>query len=130
MSISSSARRAAFWHADWFVALVIVLALWSLHQGTDPIDSVERRFYDFGSTSGAPQPSDRVAVVAIDDQSVANIGRTSIQAAAGRPRAPGYDAAPSASNGASASFASAGGAGPPPLSAARADGDRPSDLEP
>ncbi|NKE66636.1 CHASE2 domain-containing protein [Ramlibacter sp. RBP-2] len=75
MGTSSSTRRAAFWRADWFVALVIVLAVWSLHQGTDAIGSLERRFYDFGSTSGAPRPSDRIAVVAIDDQSVANIGR-------------------------------------------------------
>ena len=75
MGTTSSTRRAAFWRADWFVALVIVLAVWSLHQGTDAIASLERRFYDFGSTSGAPQPSDRIAVIAIDDQSVANIGR-------------------------------------------------------
>ena len=75
MSTSSSARRAAIWRADWFVALVIVLAVWVLHQGTDAIGSLERRFYDFGSTSSGRQPSDRVAVIAIDDQSVENIGR-------------------------------------------------------
>ncbi len=57
------------------MALVIVLAVWALNQGTDAIASLERRFYDFASTSGAPQPSDRIAVIAIDDQSVANIGR-------------------------------------------------------
>jgi hypothetical protein len=130
VSISSSARRAAFWHADWFVALVIVLAVWSLHQGTDAIASLERRFYDFGSTSSAPQPSERIAVIAIDDQSVANIGRTSIQAAAGRPRAPGYDAARNASNGGYAPLASGAAVGTPPSAGVQPDGDRPSDLEP
>lgn len=130
MRTSSSTRRAAFRRADWFVALPIVLALWGLHRGTDAIVSLERRFHGFGSTSGAPQPSQRIAVVVIHDQSVANIGRTSILAAAGPPRAPGYDAAPSASNGADARFASAEGAGPPPASGARPGGDRPSDLEP
>ena len=42
---------------------------------TDTIGTLERRFYDFGSTSGGRQPSDRIAVIAIDDQSIANIGR-------------------------------------------------------
>jgi hypothetical protein len=46
-----------------------------LHQVTDFIGTMERRFYDFASTSAARQPSDRVAVIAIDDQSIANIGR-------------------------------------------------------
>jgi CHASE2 domain-containing sensor protein len=46
-----------------------------LHQSTDFIGTMERRFYDFASTSSARQPSDRVAVIAIDDQSIANIGR-------------------------------------------------------
>ena len=75
MSTSSSARRGAFWRADWFVALAIVLAVWALHQATDAIGTLDRRFYDFGSTSTGRQPSDRIAVIAIDDQSVANIGR-------------------------------------------------------
>jgi CHASE2 domain-containing sensor protein len=75
VSTSSSGKRGAFWRADWFVALLIVLAVLILHQATDAIGTIERRFYDFGSTSGNRQPSDRVAVIAIDDQSVANIGR-------------------------------------------------------
>ncbi len=36
---------------------------------------MERRFYDFASTSSGRQPSDRIAVIAIDDQSISNIGR-------------------------------------------------------
>ncbi|NPC55070.1 CHASE2 domain-containing protein [Caenimonas sp. S4] len=46
-----------------------------LNQATDLIGTLERRFYDFGSTSSGRQPSDRIAVIAIDDQSIANIGR-------------------------------------------------------
>jgi CHASE2 domain-containing sensor protein len=42
---------------------------------TDFIGTLERRFYDFASTSTSRQPSDRIAVIAIDDVSVANIGR-------------------------------------------------------
>ncbi len=46
-----------------------------LNQVTDVIGSLERKFYDVASTSSARQPSDRVAIIAIDDQSIANIGR-------------------------------------------------------
>ncbi|WP_296485971.1 serine/threonine-protein kinase [Rhodoferax sp.] len=45
-----------------------------LHLGSDVIGTLERRFYDFASTSTSRQPSDRIAVIAIDDQSIANIG--------------------------------------------------------
>lgn len=66
---------AAFWRTDWFVGVAIVLAALLLHESTDFIGTLERRFYDFASTSAARQPSDRIAVIAIDDQSIANIGR-------------------------------------------------------
>ena len=46
-----------------------------LHKSTNVIDSLERRFYDFASTSSSRQPSERIAVIAIDDQSIGNIGR-------------------------------------------------------
>ena len=54
---------------------MIVLAVLLLNQATDLIGTLERRYYDFASTSTARQPSDRVAIIAIDDQSIANIGR-------------------------------------------------------
>jgi eukaryotic-like serine/threonine-protein kinase len=72
---SSSAKRRQFWRTDWFVAVLIALAVLMLHQATDAIGTVERRFYDFASTSSGRQPSDRIAVIAIDDQSIVNIGR-------------------------------------------------------
>ncbi len=75
MSTSSSKKRGQFWRADWFVALLVVVAVIVLHSGTDFISTLERRFYDFASTSNSRQPSDRIAVIAIDDQSIANIGR-------------------------------------------------------
>jgi len=74
VSTSSSAKRP-FWRADWFVGAAIVLAVLALNNATDAIGTLERRFYDFGVTSSARQPSDKIAVIAIDDQSVANIGR-------------------------------------------------------
>jgi serine/threonine protein kinase/CHASE2 domain-containing sensor protein len=75
VATSTSSKTASFWRADWFAGVAIVLAVLLLHQATDLIGTLERRFYDFASTSTSRQPSDRVAIIAIDDQSVANIGR-------------------------------------------------------
>jgi CHASE2 domain-containing sensor protein len=55
--------------------VVIVLAAIGLHLATDFMGTLERRYYDFASTSASRQPSHRIAVIAIDDQSIANIGR-------------------------------------------------------
>ena len=71
----SKSKRGQFWRADWFVGAMIALAVLILYKSTDAIDTLERRFYDFGVTSSSRQPSDRIAVIAIDDTSIANIGR-------------------------------------------------------
>ncbi len=71
----SSSRQAQFWRTDWFAGLLVVVAVFVLHKSTNVIDSLERRFYDFASTSSSRQPSERIAVIAIDDQSIGNIGR-------------------------------------------------------
>jgi hypothetical protein len=68
-------RRGDFWRSDWFAGLAVVIAVVALHKTTNLVDSLERRFYDVASTSSSRQPSDRIAVIAIDDQSIANIGR-------------------------------------------------------
>ena len=77
MAISTSGRREGkqFWRADWFVGVLVVLAVFMLHSSTDIFASLERRYYDFASTSTSRQPSERIAIIAIDDQSIANIGR-------------------------------------------------------
>lgn len=75
MAHTSSIKSASFWRSDWFVGVLIVCAVIVLHLTTDVIGTLERRFYDFASTSTARQPSDRIAVIAIDDQSIANLGR-------------------------------------------------------
>jgi serine/threonine-protein kinase len=68
-------KTGAFWRSDWFAGVAVLLVTVLLHLSTDFIGTLERRFYDFASTSTARQPSDRIAVIAIDDQSIANIGR-------------------------------------------------------
>jgi len=72
---SFSSKSGAFWKADWFAGVAIVIAAMGLHVATDFISTLERRFYDYASTSTSRQPSDRIAVIAIDDQSIANLGR-------------------------------------------------------
>ena len=75
MSTSASGKRGQFWRRDWFVAVLVVLAVVILDRSTDAVETLERRFYDFASTSSSRQPSDRIAIIAIDEQSVRNIGR-------------------------------------------------------
>ena len=75
MGTSSSSQKGQFWRADWFVGVLVVLAVLFMHQFTDFIGTLERRFYDFSSTSTSRQPSERIAIIAIDDVSIANIGR-------------------------------------------------------
>ena len=75
MTKSSKRKAGAFWRADWGVGMLILAATVGLHLSTDFIGTLERRFYDVASTSTARQPSDRIAVIAIDDLSIANIGR-------------------------------------------------------
>jgi CHASE2 domain-containing sensor protein/predicted Ser/Thr protein kinase len=75
VSTSASGKRGQFWRKDWFVAVLVVVAVIVLDRATDTVETLERRFYDFASTSSGRQPSDRIAIIAIDDESIGNIGR-------------------------------------------------------
>ncbi|MDO8262168.1 MAG: serine/threonine-protein kinase [Gallionella sp.] len=71
----NSLKSASYWKSDWFVGVAMVIAVVLLHATTDLIGALERRFYDFASTSASRQPSNQIAVIAIDAQSIASIGR-------------------------------------------------------
>ena len=60
--------------SDWFTGLVIILIL-LIFASSDFIASIERSAYDFGVRSSSRIPSDKIAIIAIDDQSIDNIGR-------------------------------------------------------
>lgn len=66
--------KAAFWKKDWFLGLLLTV-LMLLAGTTDLLQSLERKAYDLGVQASARTPSDKVAVIAIDDQSIANLGR-------------------------------------------------------
>jgi serine/threonine protein kinase/CHASE2 domain-containing sensor protein len=70
-----SNKRGTYWKKDWFAGILVVLAVLLLNNFSDFFGTLERRYYDFASTSTGRQPSDRIAIIAIDDQSIANIGR-------------------------------------------------------
>lgn len=57
------------------MGLAVVAAVFALHTATDFFSGLERRFFDLASTQTARTPNDRIAIIAIDDQSIANIGR-------------------------------------------------------
>ena len=63
-----------FWKADWFWGVLVALAF-LLAGGSDLLQSLERKAYDLGAQASSRIPGDKVAVIAIDDQSIANIGR-------------------------------------------------------
>src|ERR1700741_4785911 len=67
-------KNLTFWKSDWFLGLVVTLVL-LIASGGDLVQSLERKAYDLGVRSASRTPSDRIAVIAIDDQSIANIGR-------------------------------------------------------
>ncbi len=63
-----------FWRADWFWGLLVALAF-LVAGNSDLLQSLERKAYDLGAQASARTPGDKIAVIAIDDQSIANIGR-------------------------------------------------------
>jgi serine/threonine-protein kinase len=66
--------RAAFWKKDWFLGLAVAAVLFLLGP-SDLLQSLERKAYDLGVRATERTPSERIAVIAIDDASIANIGR-------------------------------------------------------
>ena len=66
--------KVSFWKRDWFVGLLVAL-VFLLGANSDLMQSLERKAYDLGVLASSRVPSDKVAVIAIDDQSIANLGR-------------------------------------------------------
>jgi len=66
--------KSKFWKADWFLGTALAV-LMLLSGSSDLMQSLERKAYDMGVQASSRTPSDKVAVIAIDDVSIANIGR-------------------------------------------------------
>src|SRR3954466_15015519 len=67
--------KSAFWKTDWFLGTVVVLAVLLFNRFSDLVPSLERKAYDLGVQATSRSPSDKIAVIAIDDTSILNIGR-------------------------------------------------------
>lgn len=66
--------KFSFWRRDWFLALIVVVIFLALAQSA-LIQSLERSAYDLGVSWSDRSPGDKVAVIAIDDESISNLGR-------------------------------------------------------
>ncbi|GAO37029.1 serine/threonine protein kinase [Sulfuricella sp. T08] len=66
--------KLSFWKADWFLGLLIALAFLFAAR-SDLLQSLERKAYDLGVQASNRIPSDQIAIIAIDEQSIANLGR-------------------------------------------------------
>jgi len=66
--------KSRFWSTDWFIGLIVTITI-VFSSGSSQLQSLERTAYDWGVRSTERFPSDKIAVIAIDDVSIANIGR-------------------------------------------------------
>jgi len=66
--------KSGFWKTDWFLGAVVAVVL-LLAGNSDLIQSLERKAYDMGVNASSRNPSEKIAVIAIDKQSIDNIGR-------------------------------------------------------
>ncbi len=66
--------KRGFLRSDWFLGLIITIAF-VLIGPSDFIQNLERSAYDLGVRNSHRDAGDKVSVIAIDDQSIENIGR-------------------------------------------------------
>jgi CHASE2 domain-containing sensor protein/tRNA A-37 threonylcarbamoyl transferase component Bud32 len=67
-------KKADFWKSDWFFGVVVSVVVLVLGNG-ELLQGLERKAYDMGVAAASRNPSDKVAVIAIDKPSLDNIGR-------------------------------------------------------
>ena len=67
-------KKLSIWKADWFAGLLVVVFFW-FGANSDLMQSLERKAYDLGLLATSRTASDKVVVIAIDDRSIANLGR-------------------------------------------------------
>jgi CHASE2 domain-containing sensor protein/predicted Ser/Thr protein kinase len=77
MPWGNAAVSAKVWGRDWFAALLFsaVFAVLAFAVFDSSFESLERYTYDLGVRARDRAPSDRIAIVAIDDESIRNLGR-------------------------------------------------------
>jgi eukaryotic-like serine/threonine-protein kinase len=66
--------KSRFWSSDWFAGLILTIFV-ILFSGSTSFQGLERSAYDWGVKSTTRIPSDKIAIIAIDDKSIQNMGR-------------------------------------------------------
>ena len=66
--------KKKFWKSDWFAGLVISL-FFLFAASSALLQSIERKAYDLGVQSSSRDAGNKIAIIAIDNQSIDNIGR-------------------------------------------------------
>lgn len=69
--------KSSFWKTDWFLGLAITLFFLTATYvfSSRFLQGLERDAYDLGVRMSSKDPGDQVVVIAIDDQSIENMGR-------------------------------------------------------
>jgi len=69
-------NKGLFWKSDWFIGTVVTaLFLVAYITAFGPLRSLEYQAYDMGVNASTKSPSDRIVILAIDDDSIDRIGR-------------------------------------------------------
>jgi len=66
--------KRAFWKSDWFSGLIITI-VFMFFSSSAAVLGIERWAYDIGVAASDRTPADNIAIIAIDDDSIANLGR-------------------------------------------------------
>lgn len=69
--------KVRIWSKDWFVAVAyaLIFAILAFGVFSTSFQGLERRLYDSGVRGRAVTPSDRIAIVTIDDAAISTLGR-------------------------------------------------------
>ncbi len=67
--------KTGFWKSDWFLGAIVVVVVLAFSRSSDLIPSLERKAYDLGVVATSRAPLERIAVIAIDEASLENMGR-------------------------------------------------------
>jgi len=69
-------NKGLFWKSDWFIGTVVTaLFIVAYITAFGPLRSLEYQAYDMGVNASTKAPSDRIVILAIDDDSIDRIGR-------------------------------------------------------
>ena len=68
------AKKTGFWSRDWFLGVLVTLVM-LIASGSALLESLERKAYDMAMGLADRKPSEQIAIIAVDDNSIANLGR-------------------------------------------------------